>query len=305
MILVVGALAQPRSVEVVGSPIALTSPGIVYMSPCWSPDGSTIAVTGPGYHGIHLVSFPDGEVLQLSDDPAAGFGMAWSHDGLRIAARIARFENNRRYNAVAVFDAITGEAEIVSDYETLMPGVPRWTADDSHIYLSGTDRFRLYAATSALPGIDQAPAQQSIVYVREDRVYRHSLADSRDVELDMLDGRILNLVPSPDGRKIAFEVIGGNVWVMDSDGSNAVDLGTGDSPCWNPTGNMLTYAITTDDGHRILSADIFVVNADGTGRVNLTDTDDTLEMHPSWSPDGKWIAYETLLQGRIMVQEVR
>jgi TolB protein len=73
----------------------------------------------------------------------------------------------------------------------------------------------------------------------------------------------------------------------------------------NPDGTKIAYAITADDGHRFLSADIYVVNADGSGRVNLTKTDDAMEVHPTWSPDGRYIAYELMDTGQITVQEVR
>ncbi len=37
--------------------------------------------------------------------------------------------------------------------------------------------------------------------------------------------------------------------------------------------------------------DIYVINADGTGRTNLTSTKTIIEDEPSWSPDGKQIAF--------------
>ena len=62
--------------------------------------------------------------------------------------------------------------------------------------------------------------------------------------------------------------------------------------------------ITQDDGHTYLSADIYVINANGTGKVQLTSTPEIFEMRPTWSPDGKWIAYDTWEKGQILVQQV-
>ena len=82
--------ADTPAVMTVGEPFPLTSQEDLYMAPVWSPQGHTIAVTGSHYSGIYLVSFPEGEVVQLSDDPAAGFGMSWNAEGTELAARIAR-----------------------------------------------------------------------------------------------------------------------------------------------------------------------------------------------------------------------
>ena len=41
------------------------------------------------------------------------------------------------------------------------------------------------------------------------------------------------------------------------------------------------------------NSDIFVMNADGTGLVNLTDVPDDHEIDPTWSADGRRIGFVT------------
>ncbi|UCD38944.1 MAG: PD40 domain-containing protein [Fidelibacterota bacterium] len=297
--------ADTPAVLTVGQPVELTEAGTYYMAPAWAPQGGTIAVTGPHYNGIFLVDFPDGGMVQLSDDPAAGFGMAWNHDGTEIAARIASFADRRRLDAVAVFDAITGQKRMLTEFGSLMTGTPRWTRDDRQIYMSGTNQLQLLNLDGSLPkAADNIPAQR-IIYARGNNIEARDAGTLTDVVVAAANERILNLTISPDGDKLAYEVMGGSLWVANIDGSQAVDLGAGDDPTWNPAGDKLAFAVTTDDGHRILSADIIVVNIDGSGRVNLTATPDDLEVQPDWSPDGRWIAYHTMNDGRILVQEVR
>jgi Tol biopolymer transport system component len=50
---------------------------------------------------------------------------------------------------------------------------------------------------------------------------------------------------SPDGKKIAF-VRGGEVWMMDASGENAVSLATGSSPAWAPDATVIAYIASAD-----------------------------------------------------------
>ena len=62
--------------------------------------------------------------------------------------------------------------------------------------------------------------------------------------------------------------------------------------------------VTEDDGHVFTRADILIYNAISGEETVLTDSPDVHEMHPDWSPDGSWIAYENELDGRIWTIQV-
>ncbi len=301
-----GLSGQTPAVELVGGPQALTS-GEHYMAPRWSPDGRTIAVTGSQYSGIYLVDFPSGEVVQLTDEAAAGHGMAWSPDGAMILTRVSKFENRRRYNAVTVIDVLAGEQTRVTDFATGPTGSVFWADDGQSIHLIDHDnqpqRFNL--AGEPLEASAQFLAANRQVYSKGVEIVRSGAEPGATDVIPAVEGRKLNLAVSPDGARMAFEIVGGNLWVVNIDGSHSVDLGLGNRPSWNPAGDKLAYIITEDDGHRILASDIYVINIDGTDRLNLTQSEDVLEMHPAWSPDGRHIAYDDLTTGGIFVQEVR
>ena len=115
---------------------------------------------------------------------------------------------------------------------------------------------------------------------------------------------IINLEISPDGSKLAFEAFGGDMYVMNSDGTGLTDLGVGYRPKWSPDGEYLAYMITEDDGHRFTGSDIYTVRIDGSERNNLTNTNDIIEMNPSWSSDGNQIAFDTYNDGSIYIVQV-
>ena len=305
LLIVAGAVfaGETPAVEKTGYPILLIESETYYMDPLWSPDGSQIAITGSGYVGIHIYSFEGNEIKTLTTSSAAGFGMSWSHDGRNIAARIAKFENKRRYNAVAIYTVEDGSELLLSEYETRLPGTPRWAAGDRAVYLSGSSHYRSYdipTRTAVNPALDE-----SVIYVRDNKLFSRHVLSERETRIAAQEGDIVNLTLAPDGSRLAYKIYGGDLWISDIDGNDPVNLGQGLEPSWNPTGDKITFMVNTDDGHTITSSDIYVVNADGTGRINLTATPDLIEMHPDWSPDGKWIAYDTYEDGQIWMQEVR
>ena len=105
---------------------------------------------------------------------------------------------------------------------------------------------------------------------------------------------------SPDHSQIVYSQMG-TLMIMEPDGSKRRALARGHHPSWSPDGKRLVYDVSVDDGHRILSSDIYVINADGTEPIRLTDTPEVLECEPAWSPDGKWIACRTEDSGRVLL----
>ncbi len=58
------------------------------------------------------------------------------------------------------------------------------------------------------------------------------------------------------------------------------------SPSPVPANKIVFDKVLNDD-----SADIFVMNADGTNQTNLTNSSDTYDYTPTWSPDGTKLAF--------------
>lgn len=111
--------------------------------------------------------------------------------------------------------------------------------------------------------------------------------------------------PAPEllggGGRIAFSSDRGEgfqlqIWTMNPDGSEPRQLtfGPGDkvNPAWSPDGRRLLYSAPggEDQFGNDLGMDIYVINVDGSGIQNLTQSqgDDT---EPDWSPDGSRIIF--------------
>ncbi|RPI83778.1 MAG: hypothetical protein EHM41_15100 [Chloroflexi bacterium] len=106
---------------------------------------------------------------------------------------------------------------------------------------------------------------------------------------------------SPDGKWIAFMSDRGgnaNVWLMRLDGSDPRQVtglpGISEYPTWSPDGNRIAFHCTNG---RVLTNgtgdfEICVVNADGSGLVQLTDAQGESKL-PAWSSDGTKIAFQS------------
>ena len=79
--------------------------------------------------------------------------------------------------------------------------------------------------------------------------------------------------------------------VANADGSNPRVLQGGYNPAWSPNGKKIAFSAGHGNSQYTDSVDIYVMNADGSGTVNLTRGSPAFESQPSWSPDGKRIAY--------------
>jgi Tol biopolymer transport system component len=57
-------------------------------------------------------------------------------------------------------------------------------------------------------------------------------------------------------------------------------------PLWSPDGERIAFRSDRDGGW-----DVFVMQADGSSTLNLTNSPETEEMGISWSPDGQHLVY--------------
>lgn len=106
-----------------------------------------------------------------------------------------------------------------------------------------------------------------------------------------------NAFPGNNG-KLAFAGVTSGIHTMNPDGTDVQEL-TPDAggPAWSPDGSKMAFYSAADGNN-----DIYVVNADGTGRTQLTFTSAPAGVSfPAWSPDGTKIAFQNDLDGKIYV----
>src|SRR5262245_3559661 len=98
---------------------------------------------------------------------------------------------------------------------------------------------------------------------------------------------------SSDGARIAFEREG-EILVIDVAGGSPTNLtnhpASDRSPTWSPDGSKIAFA-----SDRSGQAELYLMNPDGTGGVQLTDSVGFVG-EPAWSPDGAKIAFTCMIE---------
>ncbi len=111
---------------------------------------------------------------------------------------------------------------------------------------------------------------------------------TREVPIRVDEGSWMNVDVSPDGRTIAFDLLG-DIYTMGIAGGAPTRIADGlafeHQPRFSPDGRRIAF--TSDRGG---GDNIWVMNVDGTDKRQVTKEDFRLLNQPTWSPDGRFIA---------------
>jgi Tol biopolymer transport system component len=250
-------------------------PGDV-QAPAWSRDGRTIVFVSwrDGNGEVYAMDADGSGPRNLTQHPAKDVRPAWSPNGRRIA-----FVSRRDGNAeVYVMNADgSGKRNLTRDRAS-DDDYPTWSPDGRKIaFFGGRLQDSLYVP-------------DSLYVMNADGSGLRRLTRNPNVSRG-------HIVWSPDGRTI---YVGRYLVSTDGSGLRRLPYITL-TPVWSPDGRRIAFARTrgrTGSGPccDASPADIYVMNADGSGTRKLTHNAG-YNAEPAWSPDGRKIAFRSTRDG--------
>jgi Tol biopolymer transport system component len=292
----------------------------------WHPDGKWVVVSGTDSVGessaLFAVSTETGEKRRLTSPPAGSSDTlpAVSPDGKAVVFGRNPGGWNVDLYLLELSEGLQpkGEPRRITAENTYCD-FPAWTPDGRAIvFVSGTpDIPGLYEMALSGPGWTPGKPRRlafagegvrTPTISRQGRLAYSTFSPNVNIwHLALHGGRPATVRPkrlltstrfqhdqeySPDGKQIAFvSTRSGSheIWVCDSDGSNAMQLTSlGSSfytiaPHWSPDGRLILFS-SNPEGHD----DTYVIAVDG-GKPKLLFSNLTVD---SWSRDGKWIYFQ-------------
>lgn len=237
------------------------------MAPVWSPDGSQIAVTGDNFIGIWVANADGTNLKQISEAPGAGYQMRWDNNQ-EILSTPYTIENQKRMTRVERVNAGSGKISVEAQPTRNLK------------------RSAVAGATNVLQTMLDEPQN----------------ATSKIAGLSEYAGKwIINPALSPDGTKIAFQIVSKGLFVCNADGTNLVELGKGSHATWLPDSRNLMMTRIVDDGHRFVSSDIYCVNVESGNTFAITENSNTIPVTIAVSPDGTKLAFDNDTDGAIYI----
>jgi eukaryotic-like serine/threonine-protein kinase len=291
---------------------------------------------------LFLLSIENGEKRRLTSPQAqlAGdSGPAFSPDGhtLAFGRSVDSFLGDLYLLALSDSLMPAGEARRIT-FENRGATNPTWSADGREIVFSDGSLWRVAPGSAGqapkpqrLSAFGDAVIDPAISRRGQRLTYAHLLFHSSiwriaspvlDVTAGAHGSKSLKPVTSapfisstrddaapqfsPNGKKTAF--MSGRsgspeIWVCDSDGSNALQLTffggpRVTTPRWSPDGGRIAF-----DSDAQGEYDIWVVGANG-GKPQRMTTHPANDGNPSWSRDGRWIYFDSARTGEQQVWKI-
>jgi Tol biopolymer transport system component/DNA-binding winged helix-turn-helix (wHTH) protein len=309
-----------------GKPLRLTAHPAADTHPVWSPDGRYIAFFRQAAEssGFYLIPALGGTERKVADvfpyrDPFQGNSQYYSPDGKFLA--VADKYSQEEPHSIYLVSIETGEKRKVTapsagssgdSYPAFAPdgktlafirSSSRATTDLYLLSLDGGAPRRLTFDNSSIRGLAWTSDGREIVFAsrRGGSIYslwRIPAAGGTPERVPTIGQSVGSPAISRQGAHLAYTqyLDDQNIWRLELDAAGRAGAATSlisstlddNGPDYSPDGRKVVFASNRSGGFGIWACD-----RDGTNPVQLIDRGPYLTGTPRWSPDGRWIAFDS------------
>ena len=242
--------------------------------PQFSPAGASVYFTNLEGNGIWEYSLKGRTTKQITADAKSGLAYNISSDGKSLVYRRTQQDKSRsgRKQDIVLTNLTKRSISILASGSDV--SIPTFS-----------NNTPVYSTRSQTVGLGKIAGKNEVTVLGIENTKIALSVNGNKVLLDPLgNGSYIWPVLSPDKQQLVAHDMGKGTFVCDLTGKVQSMLGRRDAPSWTRSGKWIVYMEDKDDGHILISSDLFAVSSDGKTVVQLTSTSAVMEFDPHCSP---------------------
>ncbi len=248
---------------------AVTPQGEEYSTPKWSPDGMRLLFTNHNNDALYVVDVASEKLQEVKAAAGVGYGAKWSADGKSVVFK-------EKQPGGTFSQAVAKSIDLETKVEKKVAALKKSAEAELMVYInSKTLRLEAKYGETGTPWV-----------------------------ITKEDGQFYHPILSPDKKWVVVHG-GADMYLYAVDGKQERKLlGMGLASGWLPDGSgIVTFEDRSKDGHTVSASELFAIRTVNGRKTQLTDSQESIEMWPSVSPDGRRIAFSDERTGRIFVAD--
>jgi len=243
---------------------------------------STIAFSSPNYSGIWIKE-GDNKLQNLNTYYGSGYDYAFNPIDNMLLFRKNEYINGKKFSTLIKQNILTGEEENIVERSREISILK----NQNLTYLDGEN----------IHSVSENLAKNSNqIFIQANSEGIHLYTSSQEKILKPFgDGNYIWASLSPEQNRIIFNYPSKGTFVCDLDGNILFNVGMkANYPSWSRDGQWILFMRDIDNGREIISSDIFIKKFLEDKEINLTNSESTIELFPSYSKFNDEILFNSI-----------